>query len=380
MASGLQLAVMAENPALESQLAFELQAVARIWGDVRVAQGVDSSGAAQIVFIDASLAGRLDSILARLDRRGKAVFLISKESAVIPEPFRDGKVDDVLVHPFRSLEVLSKLQRYRQILMWDEVVKLNASFSQVIEQLRADLQIVERLQKARLPEKFPPVKGFKIAHRYLAGMRSGGDYLDLAEARDGSVLSFVLSDSSSYGLSSAVLTVLMRVAAKVSAAQMRGASEVVRQIQDELMSVLGAKDRLSLFFGVLGRRDYRLRFLNLGTSRAFYREPGKPFRELPSQGEAISSALSPEWQAEGELTYAPGGRLVLLSDGFIETCGGSDPARTLLERFRDGDAGDLLNELVFRVKSGFEEPDDLPAQDCTAAVFDLDPKTMRLAN
>ena len=35
--------------------------------------------------------------------------------------------------------------------------------------------------------------------------------------------------------------------------------------------------------------------------------------------------------------------------------------------------------VVFKVKSAFTEPDDLPAQDCTAVLFDMDSKVLRLA-
>src|SRR4051812_44873866 len=232
-----------------------------------------SGAVGEIVFIDAGVRG-LDSRLADIDRRGRALFLIVGEADGAPTPLLDGRVDDVLIHPFRPLEVQSKLRHYQQILMWDEVSRLNASVSEVIAELHDDLKLAERLQKGRLPQRFPDVRGFKITSRYAAGTRSGGDHFDLAESRDGQTLSMVLSDSSSYGLSSAVLGALMRVANKLSADASRSSVETVKRIREEVLATLKEKDKLSLFYGVLSRKDYRLRYMNLGTSFVFYARAG----------------------------------------------------------------------------------------------------------
>jgi serine phosphatase RsbU (regulator of sigma subunit) len=263
--------------------------------------------------------------------------------------------------------------------MWGEVNQLNASFSELIANLRNDLQLAERIQKGRFPARFAEIKGFEVTTRYLAGMKSGGDHFDLAESQDAQRLSMVLSDSSSYGLSSAVLSVLMKVALKLSSEEASSASETVRRIRDELVLTLKEKERLSMFYGVLSRKDYVLKYLNLGSTAGFYAPQSAPFKQLPSQGEAISLAGKSTAFNDGQITLEPGGRLVLLSDGFIETVGSLDAACGLLNRFQKSEGKDLANELLFGVKSRFKEPDDMPEQDCTLAVFDMDARVIRLA-
>jgi hypothetical protein len=50
----------------------------------------------------------------------------------------------------------------------------------------------------------------------------------------------------------------------------------------------------------------------------------------------------------------------------------------LLETFKEREAKDLLNELAFGIKSRLANPkEDLPSQDCTGMVMDLDPKVIR---
>lgn len=373
------LTVLAADAASEKAWAAELQSALGGTG-LRVepmsAKGCDGEPG-QVHFIDAACPD-LPGLLERTDRKGRAVFLVVDEDAPVPRALLDGRVDDVLVRPFRALEVMSKVRHYEQILMWDEVTRMNASFSELLERLHDDLRVAERLQKARLPARFPEVKGFKAASRYLAGLRSGGDHFDLADSRDGARLSVLLSDSSSHGLSSAVLSTLMRVAMKLSADEARSTTETVRLIHDELALTLKEKDRLSLFYANISRRDLSLRYLNLGSSRAFHSRGTGSFAELESQADALTKSSGFPKVEERVLSLEPCDRLVLLSDGFVDAAGGTEKARTLLDRFREKEPVDTLNELAFAVKARLAEPDDMPEQDCSAVLLDVDSRVLRL--
>lgn len=379
----LDFTIFADDIKTEETLGVELTRALKGVHDVR-AHTSSTKELGQVIFVQPSAKARayLTGLAGSEKRRGRAIFLIvpeGKNDSEIPEELEDGLVDDVLVHPFRKLEVIGKIRLYEQLLMWSEVEKMNASFSELMGQLKDDFKLAERLQKSNLPARFPDVRGFKVSQRYLAGMRSGGDHFDLGDSKDGGQLSVVLTDSSSYGLSSAVLSTLMRVTMKLSIEEVRSSSETVRRIQEELKATLTEKDKLSLFYGVLSRKDYRLRYLNLGSSTAFYAPAGGRFTELKSGGDAITSATKEISLQESEVTLEPSGRLALISDGFAEAIGGKDKVRELLNDFRPQDAKDALNEMVFRVKNQFVGEDDMPAQDCTGVIFDLDARLIRLA-
>jgi hypothetical protein len=83
--------------------------------------------------------------------------------------------------------------------------------------------------------------------------------------------------------------------------------------------------------------------------------------------------------SEKEIVFEPEDRIVLLSDGFIEACGGLIETKAALDPLRSKESADLTNELVFRVKKKMIDPEDLPSQDCSALVFDIDAKLLRLA-
>jgi len=377
----IQISVHAATEALEKYWITQLKGALSSFPDLKDLQVVplnsQTAPESQMVFFDAASPG-LSLQLSATERKGKGFFLISRDVANSSAEMTEGLVDDVLIFPFRPVEVASKIKACQQILMWDEVSQINTSFSEIVNQLKDDLQLAERLQLAKLPIRFPDVSGFKINQRYMAGLRSGGDYFDIAESREGNLMSIVLSDSSSYGLSSQVLSVLMRVALKLTTEEVRSTYETVKRIQNELGAVLGDHEKLSLFYGVLSRRDYRLRYLNLGSACIFYADKGEPFQLLPSQGNPITRRGQIAG-VEAEIQLQPDGRLMVLSDGFVEILGGMESLQSTLQTKRDRDPKEILNELVFGVKSKLETAEDMPAQDCTAAIFDVDSRIIRLA-
>ena len=386
----MTMTVLSSDAVLENQLIHEMkremsQATSGDFMGVTFTCAHATQEMGELIFVDSRILG-LDLVLKKIDRQGRAVFLIVPEKVDEIHAARiagsESLVDDCIVAPFRGLEILSKLKQSQQIVMWNEVSKLNASFSVLLKNLGEDLGLAERMQKSKLPVRFADIKSLKIHQRYLAGMRSGGDHFDLADSRDGSQLSLVLSDSSSYGLSSAVLSALMRITVKLSVEETRSCRETVRRIYDEILLTLNDKDKLSLFYGVLSRKDFKLRYLNLGSSSAFVAPLGGKFREIPLQGGAITKAAGLagfDDIQESELKLNPDDRLALISDGYVEVIGGAGKVCELLDRFRKAEPVESLNEMVFQVKSGFKEPDDMPAQDCTAVIFDVDPKLLRLA-
>lgn len=333
-----------------------------------------------ILFVDGNRPD-LQRFLASVDRHGRSVFLIWSDDSRVWDWEAEGaeRVDDLVVYPFRRAELESKFRLHHHLRMWSEVGELHRSFNELLGALDEDVKLAERLQKARLPNRYPAVRGLRIRSRFLAGLK-GGDHFDLAESKDNSRISILMSDSSSYGLSSAFLSALMRMTMKLSRDEARPAVETVKLIADELMLGLKEKDRLAIFYGILNRKDFRFRYLHLGQTAFFHARKGKGFEIHASHGDPLSIAnADPTKFGEKEVVLEPEDRIVLLSDGFIEACGGLVEAKALLDPLRDKDSADLTNELVFRVKRKMVDPEDLPPQDCTSLVFDVDAKLLRLA-
>ncbi|MCC7442130.1 MAG: SpoIIE family protein phosphatase [Bdellovibrionales bacterium] len=375
----LELTVIAEGEERRERFSRELKGVLSQLDGLEARFRGEREAPGQIVFVD-SRRGDLERLLTGIDRKGRAVFLLVGENEPAPEALTRGLADDVLVHPFRALEVLSRLRLYQRLLLWDEVEHLNASVEELVSRFREDLRLAERLQKAHLPVRFPQLKGVQLASRYLAGLKSGGDHFDVVESSPGGSLAFLLTDSSSYGLSSALISVLMRVALKLAGDRPGAVASMVRRIRDEIGLALGDKDSLSMFLGVLSRKDWKLRYLCLGTVSVFHVPRGGQPRPLEALGPALKQGSRlPDVNSEAELMLGAGDRLVLLSDGFQEVVGGQEGVASLMRKLSGREPADLLNEFAFQVKSKLPSTEELPAQDCTGLVMDIESNVLRLA-
>ena len=314
----------------------------------------------------------------QLPERGKQVWIWMQEGADEPEPeYLEGYFDELLLVPVRKLDIQTKLaqvMRYRSI---HELSQINQDFSETLAGLREDLDLATRLQKSRLPRRFEDVRGIRISHRYLAGVKAGGDYFDLADNREETQLSLVLTDSSSHGLSNSVLSVLMRVAVKLSQTEVSSARETIRRIADEILMTLSLRDHLSLLYGVISRKDFRFHYVNWGHSRVIHLPQEGPGRVLESHGLPLTRSQGLPSGNESSVSLEASDRLLIVSDGYLEGMGGEEQFVQLAESLRDRPSVDLQNELAFRIKSRLKDDDAMPDQDCTLVVLEMDSKLIR---
>ena len=356
----------------------ELRALLSSIEDIQIFLGNQQEPHGQIILIDGedpNHEGLLHSL--QWSRKGRAIFLVVDESqTIVPNVFGDHQVDDLIVHPFRLLEVVSKVKLYEQLILWQELIHVNSSLTEVLDYFREDLSLTERLHQAQVPKRFPEVNGFKVANRYLAGLRSGGDYFDLAESNNKNHLSLMMTHSSSYGLCSSVVSILMRAALKLSINQLDESGVtalVVRQISDEISLTLGERDSLTLFFGNILRKERVFRYTHCGDVLFFYAPQGKDFEIKQAQSARIHLEQSLAEVTEDSFPIAEGGRIVLLSAGFLESVqGGQDGLLQVLNSLRDVEIEKVLNEFIYRVKSQWGDV-EMPARDCSALIFEILP-------
>lgn len=299
--------------------------------------------------------------------------------AEILSALREGVLDDVLEAPLGALSWSAHCVHWEESLALRQVQGVSRELQSTLQNLHRDLEVVERLQRARAPKRFESVGGIAIAQRYLAGARSGGDHFDLAQSKDARTVSMVLTDASSYGLSSAVLSALVRVSLVLSKEGIRSAQETLTLLRGELLEALSPKDSLSVIYGVLSRRDYSFRYVHQGSSQLYYcdRAAGGVWIQLESHGDALRAGGTETAFREQCVMLAPGSRLLLLSDGFVEGVGGDQETKKLLQSLRLEESEKLVTELVYQVKKRFPEEDEMPVQDCTVAVLDIPSRLLR---
>jgi hypothetical protein len=353
------------------------------WNDfVEFLSDVPASSETQVLLCDPLSLDQLEKEISREKVRPFVILMMTETDRLekLNQHPCIREVDDFLVEPIRMAEVFLLLRRMDADRSWREVTNLNETLNQSLSHLREDLVLTEKLQKSRLPIKFGPFKGLQIRSRYLAGLKSGGDYFDVIENDDQSKISLLMSDSSSYGLSSALLTTLMRMTVFLGRDAERSPREVVRGIHSEILRSMKDEDTLSFFYGNISKKDYRLRYIHYGQLHLFHATKGGEYRLVEGLASPSLGKEKTKWwdHPEKELTLQGEDRLFLCSDGFVEAAQGTEALLRTLNHFKGRESVELLNELAFYVKGKLGK-EEMPKQDASALAFDVDSRILRLA-
>ncbi len=90
--------------------------------------------------------------------------------------------------------------------------KRNVEFARV----QQDLDAARSIQRSLLPQRLPDIQGYSLGFKSKTLLRVGGDYLDIVEMPDGTVL-LVVADVAGKGLASAIVSVSFRSAFRAAA-------------------------------------------------------------------------------------------------------------------------------------------------------------------
>ncbi len=256
--------------------------------------------------------------------------------------------------------------------------EVNKEINGLVSRYEKDLELAKKIQKALLPKKFPEISGIRFQHKYLSGLKSGGDYFDIFEFKDKNYLGILMSDSTGYGVSSMFVNQLMKMTNLLVHQPMTMTSEVIQKICSELQKTMKSNEDLSVFFGVLDRRTLRLRYTGFGSISFFYTGfNDKQIKDHISDHNPCTMESKKEFE-EMTLSIRPGKKIILSTDGFKE-CARSGNYEKILKNVDEKDTQDFVNDLTYEVKSQFTEEDDLPNQDCSVVIMEFEEKILRLA-
>ncbi len=335
-----------------------------------------------LAFVDGKWPGDIQALLGKLAARATYVVLVDDEKHIgdtVPEMVAEGIVDDLLLTPIRAIEVLGKIKHVAHLERVKEVAGVNLQLKTLIEKFEEDIRTTRAIQRTLIPEKFTPVSGLRVAHKYLSGLKSGGDYLDFFEFEDKTHAGVLMSDSSGYGLSSAFMSVILRLAVKLSKNEFRSPSVTVAKIFEELQLTMKPKENLSIFYGILNRKTFEFTYTS-GGSVHFVHQSESAFIDRTLGGQPLAKDQPPVL-TDHKVILMPSDRIVVFSDGFADTFndeGAKGLERSFSKAYGD-DAIELINNLTHRIKQRFEADDDMPEQDCSVMVIDVDKRAMRLA-
>lgn len=256
--------------------------------------------------------------------------------------------NDYVTKPFDPPIVLARVQtqlalkraveqtlRLELDIAWHngELQIANEALSAANAEMRADLDLAGRLQRAMLPTAPPAVAGLECAWRFQPCEALGGDMFNVVRLDEHHVALHML-DVSGHGVKAALLSVsvqrlLMPVADQPGVVQRRNAAGELEptppaDVATELNRRFQLEDDIelyfTLFYGVLDLRTGALRYVCAGLPGPLLLPRDGPPRDLTEPVFAIGWLEGTQYE-ERRLELRPGDRLFILSDGILEARG-----------------------------------------------------------
>ena len=209
--------------------------------------------------------------------------------------------------------------------------KRNLEFARV----QQDMDAAREIQRSLLPQKLPSIPGYSLAFRSDTCYEVGGDYLDIVEQPDGSLL-MAVADVAGKGLASAMMSSSFRSAFRAMAASGPPLDELAtRMNQHHWTEGEEARRRyVTAIFLRLYPETGDLEVVNAGHNPGFLVQPGVAPHLFNAAGTPLGLLPGMRYSSE-KCVFTPGTRLLFYTDGLTEVFRGDEEfgSERLLEEF-----------------------------------------------
>lgn len=235
--------------------------------------------------------------------------------------------------------------------------------------VQQDLDAARNIQRSLLPQTLPTINGYSLGFKSVTCYEVGGDYLDIVEQPDGSLL-MAVADVAGKGLASAMMSVSFRAAFRAMAITGLPLDELATRMNEHHWRE-GEEARRRYVTAIFMRLHPdlgKIEVVNAGHNPGFLVLPDGTSRQFESAGTPLG--LLPGMRYTGEqAVVAPGTKLLFYTDGLTEVFRGEEefgPER-LMEQFSkcpDERADVILDALWTTIEEfaeGGPQSDDMTA-------------------
>jgi sigma-B regulation protein RsbU (phosphoserine phosphatase) len=225
--------------------------------------------------------------------------------------------------------------------------------------VQQDLDAARNIQRSLLPQSLPDISGYSLAFRSVTCYEVGGDYLDIVEQPDGSLL-MAVADVAGKGLASAMMSVNFRAAFRAMAITGIPLDELATRMNEHHWRE--GEEARRRYVTAIFMRLYpdlgRVEVVNAGHNPGFLVMPDGNVRQFESAGTPLGLLPGMRYTGE-ESTFAPGTRLLFYTDGLTEVFRGEEefgPER-LMEQFSKcpGESADVILDALWATIDDFAE-------------------------
>ena len=245
--------------------------------------------------------------------------------------------------------------------------------------LRHEMNLARRTQEALTPKHPPDVPGLVCCGWTLPASVTGGDCYDLWKLPDGR-LGILVADASGHGIGPALIVSQARTLVRTLSDLMADPHEILARVNSRLAEDLDWGQFVTAFLGFLSP-DGTLHWSSAGHGPLLARtSPDGPLEQLEPPVQPLGVVLKWFDPAPPPVRLAPGGQLIVVSDGIFEaSCDGVaggdqmgvERMSEVVDQYREGTPAAMLAALRREAEAwyGTDEPHD----DQTVVIVQVDP-------
>jgi len=225
--------------------------------------------------------------------------------------------------------------------------------------VQQDLDAARNIQRSLLPQMLPEIAGYSIAFKSVTCYEVGGDYLDIVEQPDGSLL-IAVADVAGKGLASAMMSTSFRAAFRAMAITGPPLAELATHMNEHHWRE-GEEARrryVTAIFLRLHPELGKIEVVNAGHNPGFLVASDGSLRQFEAAGTPLGLLPGMRYSSE-ESGFTPGTRLLFYTDGLTEVFRGDEefgPER-LMDEFSKcpGEQADVILDALWTTIEDFAE-------------------------
>ena len=232
----------------------------------------------------------------------------------------------------------------------DELGELGDTFNQMMVEVK-EMLLAGEIQQCLIPEKFPEISGYDCVIYNKMATDVGGDYADVFPLGKDRYL-VVLGDVTGHGVSSSILTAMVKAQIFRFARKNRGLSEMLRSLSEMIFELLRYRKLMTFCALIFDARDHSCQFANAGHPFPIWCDREGNIKALDK--EALPLGVSPRRSnyTTVENCFQAGDVMLLYTDGIAEGAGpdgnafGFDRVRELIVNNRELSSEEIKNTLL----------------------------------
>ena len=232
----------------------------------------------------------------------------------------------------------------------DELGELGDTFNQMMVEVK-EMLLAGAVQQCLIPDRFPEIKGYDCIIYNKMATDVGGDYADVFSLGDGRYL-VVLGDVTGHGVSSSILTAMVKAQVFRFSQKKRSLSEMLKSLSEMIFELLRYRKLMTFCALIFDSNNNSCQFANAGHPFPIWCSLGGEIK--PLDAEALPLGVSPKrsnYQTV-ESSFDPGDLMLLYTDGIAEGAGpdgsafGFDRVREIIVNNRTASSEEIKNKLL----------------------------------